>query len=215
MMREGKSVSATPFCKVCFKDINELSFGMIVAGQGALCGRCLGEMSPKESVFKVGPFKARALYEYNEKIRSLLFQFKAAGDIELGPLFIDRQLPLLKLIYHGYVMVPAPSYAAKEEKRGFNHVEEMWKPLGLPIVRCLMKTMDVKQANLGLTERKSVGDVIAFSKDKSVLGKKALFVDDVITTGSTALACASLLKKHGARKVRILVMGRTPLDKGG
>jgi ComF family protein len=159
--------------------------------------------------FKVGEFSARALYAYNEAVRSLLFQFKACGDIELAPVFIAYQAPLLRLFYQGYILVPAPSYEAKNDSRGFNHVEEMFKPLRLPLLKALKKTSDVKQASLNFAERQKIGERLAFCEDVSVAGKKILFVDDLITTGATAKACCTLLKEHGAKKVRILAMGHT------
>ncbi len=42
-----------------------------------------------------------------------------------------------------------------------------------------------------------------------VSGKNVLLVDDVITTGNSVLACASILKDAGARNVFILTMAKT------
>jgi ComF family protein len=179
-----------------------------------LCAHCFSELHPRMETFKVGTFSARALYAYNEAVRSLLFQFKACGDIELGPVFLAYQAPLLRLFYPGYVLVPAPSYEAKNEARGFNHVEEMFKPLHLPVVKALRKTADVKQASLNFSERQKIGEHLAFAEGVSVAGKKILFVDDLITTGATAKACCALLKAHGAKKVKLLAMGHTKEKEG-
>jgi len=168
-------------------------------------------MQPKETVFKVGKYRAHAFYEYNEKIRSLLYQFKACKDIELSSIFLGKQSCYLKEIYQGYSLVPAPSYQSKDDDRGFNHVKEMFKPLGLPSIDALSKLDDIKQANCNHEERSNISRHLAFREGVSVKGLKVLFVDDLITTGSTAKACCDLLVEHGAKSVQILVMGHATL----
>lgn len=42
-----------------------------------------------------------------------------------------------------------------------------------------------------------------------IMGKTVVLVDDVITTGATADACARVLKKAGAKEVRVLTLART------
>jgi predicted amidophosphoribosyltransferase len=172
-------------------------------------------MAPEMKEWKVGAISARALYTYNEKIRSLLYQYKGCFDIELADIFLCYQAPLLHLLYEGYTLVPAPSFLAKDEARGFNHVELMFKPLHLPFCHCLEKVDDVKQADSSYEQRQAIGEHLRFKEGYGVQGKKLLFVDDLFTTGATAKACCHLLLSHGARKVQILVMGYTPENRLG
>ncbi|MCI1245409.1 MAG: hypothetical protein LKG11_05650 [Bacilli bacterium] len=157
----------------------------------------------------MGPYYARCLYSYTERIRSLLYQLKGCKDIELAGIFLAKQAPILKLIYNGYEMVPAPSFRRRDLDRGFNHVHEMFKCLKLPFINALEKTDDIKQADSSFEERLNVSKHIRFRDDASVLNRKILFVDDLITTGSTAKACCDLLMDRGAKTVRILAMGHT------
>jgi ComF family protein len=200
--------SATPFCKICFKD--KTGFGWSdFESDHPLCNECFASMEPHEEVFKVGPYYARCLYSYTERIRSLLYQLKGCKDIELAGIFLAKQAPILKLIYNGYEMVPAPSFRRRDLDRGFNHVHEMFKCLKLPFINALEKTDDIKQADSSFEERLNVSKHIRFRDDASVLNRKILFVDDLITTGSTAKACCDLLMDRGAKTVRILAMGHT------
>lgn len=109
-------------------------------------------------------------------------------------------------------MVPAPSFASKNEKRGFNHVVEMFAPLGLPFVKCLVKTKDVKQADLNFKDRQKIGEALGLIPGTDLRGKKVLFVDDLVTTGATAVSSVKLIKRAGAEEVRILSMGCTNRD---
>ncbi len=167
-------------------------------------------MDPVFTSFKTDGTPSLSLYFYNEEITSILFQFKGCFDIELAPVFLGRSLPLLKVKYHDYVLLPAPSSPGHDERRGFNHVVEMFKPLGLPILQAFRKTEDVKQADLSAKERRQVKKRIAWNKGIHIQGKKVLLVDDVYTTGSTMRACLALAKKHHPKKVSILVMAKTP-----
>ena len=150
-----------------------------------------------------------AIYPYNEKVRSLLFQFKGCFDYELKDIFLAYQKTMLKIRFRGYVVAPSPSSKAHDEARGFNHVYEIFACLGLPMLKLFEKTTDRKQTELNYFERQKVGEWIRYVGPKSLKGEKILLVDDVFTTGSTMKACLNLLKKHHPKKIRILVMAKT------
>jgi competence protein ComFC len=209
-MPSAKSNSATPFCKVCFKDFSAPSWRRLFGDDVPLCGDCLRKMEPRMRYWKVEGIEACSLYFYNAEVRDLLYQFKGCGDIELAPIFLAYQAPYLRFLYHGYTLVPAPSFAAKNEARGFNHVEAMFAPLHLPLLRALRKTDDVKQANLHYDDRQKIGAHLARVENVSLEGKKILFVDDLYTTGATAKACCRLLQEGHPSRLKILVMGYTP-----
>jgi competence protein ComFC len=205
-----KLPSATHFCKVCFQEFSAPSWRRLFGDDVPVCGRCFRQMAPRMRMWKVSGIEARSLYYYNEEIRTLLYQFKGCFDVELAPVFLAYQAPLLRLAYRGYTLVPAPSFAEKNAVRGFNHVELMFSCLKLPLCHAIEKVDDVKQANLHWDDRQKIGNHLRFVEGSSIAGKKILFIDDLFTTGATAKACCRLLLSHGAKKVKILVMGYTP-----
>ena len=51
-------------------------------------------------------------------------------------------------------------------------------------------------------------DAFAVRRRAAVAGRTVILVDDVLTTGATALACARRLEEAGAREVRLLTVAR-------
>lgn len=207
-MPSGKSSSATPFCKVCFKKIETYDTASLFEDY-PICPACFHLMEPKTKTSKLDFIKATSLFVYNDKVRDMLYQCKGCGDYEMAEVFLSRHKEWLKIKYRDWVLVPAPSFKKKDEERGFNHVEEIFKCLERPFLFPINKIDNVKQADLNYSERQKIGEHLFWNENVSVAGLKILFVDDLITTGATAKACAKLLIDHGASKVEILTMART------
>ncbi|MCF0231046.1 MAG: ComF family protein [Enterococcus sp.] len=203
-----KSNTATPFCKVCFKETN-IDDTYSLFEDSPICASCFHEMSPKVVVSKIDDAKVTSLLTYNEKVRTMLYQCKGCFDIEMAYLFLDRFKDRLKRKYKDWVLVPAPSFEDKNIKRGFNHVEEIFSHLERPYLHPIKKRHNVKQADLNFEERQRIGEHLFWDEKVSVKGLNILFVDDLLTTGATARACIKMIKEHGAKRVEVLVMART------
>ena len=78
---------ATPFCKVCFKDIHADNIPSLLGEDTHLCQSCFSKMHPKMMFYKLDGIPVISCYLYNEKIREMLYQFKGCFDIELGEVF--------------------------------------------------------------------------------------------------------------------------------
>ena len=207
-MPSEKSSTTTPFCKVCFKDIRRYDFASLFEDY-PICPSCFNSMEPKTVVTMLDGIKTTSLFVYNDKVKQMLYQCKGCFDYEMADIFLSRHKTFLRRKYKDWVLVPAPSYESKNQVRGFNHVVEMFKGLERPFIHAIEKTDNVKQADLNFVERQQIGKHLAWRKGVSVTGLNILFVDDLLTTGATAKACAKMLLEHGANKVEILVMART------
>lgn len=174
-----------------------------------MCSRCLSDFQPRNIRLITSGVRGLAIYEYNQAVKSALFRFKGCFDYELKDVFLDHQAPVLRLLYPGYSIVPVPSSKNHDHERGFNHVREMFSCLCLPMIQAIEKTDDRKQSDLDYLARQEVGEHLRWRNEFSVNGKKILLVDDVYTTGATIRSCIKLLKKHGASKIRVLVMAKT------
>jgi len=207
-----KKITPISQCKICFSDLRENNIHEFLFKDINICPRCLEELDPKIKEIKINNIKGIYLYLYNDKIREKIYTLKGCGDIELATTFINYFLFELKLKYKDYIIVPSPSDENSNNIRGFNHVEEIFKPLKLNMIKCLYKTKEFKQADLSRKEREKVSNFIAIKDSHLLRNKKVLFVDDIFTTGSTLKACLNLIKKSHPKKLNFLVIAKV-IDK--
>jgi len=110
-------------------------------------------------------------------------------------------------------VVPVPLHPARERERGFNQSELLGQALaaalGVPCVPALRRTRaTAQQARLHAGQR-SANLVGAFAVDAQRLPPgPVLLLDDVMTTGSTLVACRDALHAAGARQVYFAVVAR-------
>ena len=113
-------------------------------------------------------------------------------------------------------VVPVPLYWKRQWKRGFNQAELLARVqarrTGIPFLKALRRVRATpNQAGLSNSERRR-NMTQAFQcrggAERRMAGKRILLVDDVLTTGSTAAACAMVLKRAGARRVAVLTVAR-------
>jgi len=162
--------------------------------------------------------RARAACLYDDGSRPLILRFKHADDQPLAPLFarwLSRSArPLLD---QADAVVPVPLHPSRLLARRFNQAAEIARPLArterldyLPdsLVR---RAATASQGGLGARGRKqNVKGVFLVPEERRgrLRGRRILLVDDVLTTGATAEACARALLDAGARAVDLAVVAR-------
>lgn len=112
-------------------------------------------------------------------------------------------------------LVPIPLHAKRLKKRGYNHAEllaeGLSEKLNLKLFDYLQRIKETKsQFGLKLKERKE-NLKNAFTIIPNILiaqHPNVLLIDDILTTGSTLLEAARILKKNGAKKVYGLTLAR-------
>jgi ComF family protein len=109
-------------------------------------------------------------------------------------------------------VTPVPLHWRRQWQRGFNQSDLLARTIarrcGIPVIHALKRVRPtVAQAGLSNTGRRQ-NVTAAFRPRRTVEGKRILLIDDVMTTGSTAAACALALKRAGAAKVALLTVAR-------
>lgn len=147
-------------------------------------------------------------------MRTLVHLYKYAG---MRPLarhlagFMQRVLPP-ELVFD--VVVPVPLHWRKQWDRGFNQAELLARQIasrrGLPVARALRrKRATAVQASLASAgRRRNVAGAFAVRDASRISGARVLLIDDVMTTGATANACATALKSAGAKSITLLTLAR-------
>jgi ComF family protein len=118
---------------------------------------------------------------------------------------------------HYDLVTAVPLHWRRRWQRGFNQAELLARDIarrsGVPFAATLRRVRSTRaQAGLSNTARRR-NVVAAFTsrrglKDGELRGRRVLLIDDVMTTGSTAAACAHALKGAGAARVALLTLAR-------
>ena len=116
------------------------------------------------------------------------------------------------------LLIPVPLHPSRERERGFNQAEVIarWlgKLAGLPVeTTSLLRRRPTERHRLGMGRRersRSLQGAFVVRAPRLVEGRSLLLVDDVMTTGTTALAVGETLLDAGASAVRLVTLTRAP-----
>lgn len=209
----GSGLSAAVFSRITFLedpvcDGCGLPFEFAVSGEAVRCAGCTAHPH------RFG--RARAACLYDEHSRGLIIGLKHGDQQANAKLFarwISRSADAL--ITDCDAIVPVPLHPLRLARRRFNQCAEIVRPLAaargrayLPDALKRIKATS-SQGGKSLAGRKSnVRGAFKVSPAgaKQVRGRHILLLDDVLTTGATADACAKALLDAGARAVDLAVI---------
>jgi predicted amidophosphoribosyltransferase len=182
-----------PFCDRC---------GAPTAWPVARCRECSGR--------RLAFASARAAVAYDEHVRSLVRAWKERG---LRTLAVDAARVVAEALAPPCAAALAfvPSDASRGLQRGHHPAERLARELGehwrLPVAPLLRRTSSgPRQRGLSLGDRRrNVAGAFVPARDAPT---SVALVDDVYTTGATAGAAASALRKGGARRVDVITFAR-------
>jgi ComF family protein len=151
---------------------------------------------------------------YEGSLRGLIHLFKYSGMRPLArPLaaLLERVIPIDQCFD---AVVAVPLHWRKRWQRGFNQADLLARYISkrrqVPLLAALKrKRSTAVQATLAIAgRRRNVAGAFTMRAKADVAGKKILLIDDVMTTGATASACASVLKRAGAMSVSLVTLAR-------
>ena len=204
-----------PCCACCGVELKGESLGLCAPCRLGLMAQ--GPIDPPEACERAWSF-----WRYEDAASQLITRWKFGGDRYLEGILryllsleeLERAQAHLGLC-SGVRLVPVPSHSSRLRSRGFDHTWALARALSAlylaqgnavelwcGIRRC-RKTHHQVGASRKVRRCNVLGAFELVNAEEGLNGHFVL-VDDVVTTGSTARACAEVLRASGAESVGVL-----------
>lgn len=169
--------------------------------------------------------RARAAWLYGGAAKELILRLKYADREDLA-VPIGRRMARAgaDLLREADLLVPVPLHLGRLLARRYNQAALLARVVGraslVPVaVDALRRTRATPPlAELGREEREaSLIDAFAVARRwrRRIAGRRLVLIDDVLTSGATAEACAEALRAAGAASVDVLAAARTAPPRPG
>ena len=202
------------FCTECWMKIEFLgdagcsTCGLpLQATESTVCAACLAR-PPRIA-------RTRSAVTYDDLSRGLAIRLKYGRKVAIARTMARYMAPLVQSADGEPILMPVPLHRTRLWSRGFNQsalvVHELSRRLELRsevlALRRTKRTPPLKGMS-PLQRRKAVAGAFRVHDKKAIAGKTVILIDDVLTTGSTAEACARTLKRAGAARVELITWAR-------
>ena len=173
-----------------------------------ICGACIRKSPP--FTHTVCPLQ----YEFpaDRLVQSFKFQRQLAAGRVLSHLMCEYVLA--NEPSHPDVLIPVPLHNFRMLKRGFNQAGELaayaGRVLDIPLLTTALRRHRNTKAQSGLSRkqrRKNVRGAFYWHGTQNP-GRHVALIDDVMTTGTTVIECARVLRKAGVKRVDVWVAAR-------
>lgn len=210
----GCGTAAWPFCDRCRGDLIALSppwcdrcGAPSASGPIPICRECPSELIAR----------ARAPFAFEGPARQAVHHLKYRGVRGVGRALGAAMATTVP--GQADVVTWVPLTRRRKAERGFDQAKalavEVGRHAGVPVRRLLKRVHSTgPQAKRDAAERRAAMRGSFVIRDRIHIPRHVLLVDDVLTTGATAAACAEVLLEAGASQVMLVVAARALLRAG-
>jgi ComF family protein len=161
--------------------------------------------------------RCRSAGIYEGPLREAIHRLKFDGCETLGRSlgrWLARSLP--GEVAEADLVAPVPLHPRRARERGYNQAAILSGSLAKATRRPHLSALLIKrtpthpQTGLGRRERRrNLRGTFSLAPRAVLRGRRILLVDDIYTTGCTVEECARVLRRAGARSVRVVTLART------
>lgn len=154
-----------------------------------------------------------SVFSYNRLMQSSLMAFKFHDKKEYSRFYAEQMADLFKrYLAHKNIqaLIPVPIHETRRRERGYNQAEllaeEIGRLEGIPVRKDILyrKRKTAPQKELNSRERVENLKKAFEARMQEPQIARAVLVDDIYTTGSTAEACTQALLQAGVKDIYIL-----------
>ncbi len=217
-------VKESKLCEKCYNKIENFK-GMVTCKK---CGRPLNSAYPLNLEYTCGicrnkrlPYSELYVYgPYTGKLRDLLIALKFRNQFWISRVISNLLLSderFADFISDADLLLPVPLHPKRLDSRGFNQVylftKELRKRLGLniPISKCDVLRVKETEFQKSLTLRRRILNLrkaFEVNNISAIQDKKIILIDDILTTGATVMSVSKLLRKSGAKEIKVIIIAR-------
>lgn len=194
----------------------------IEINQTLFCGRCRTRMAAGRRLchfdFPYYALGAAGSYK-NEVLRELIHGLKFRSvKLSAQPLaeLLFKYARGINFPWHRFTLIPVPLSSSRERSRGFNQSEliarifalKMNLPLETNILRRQKNSKPQSELKDWENREENVRGCFMVVNPEKLKGKNIILVDDVVTSGSTLIEAARVLKEAGVARLLALVAAR-------
>ena len=164
---------------------------------------------------------ARSVMLYDDFSRTLVLKFKHSDRLDPAGVYAGWMGRAGQSLLDGAdIIVPVPLHWTRPFSRRYNQsallAQRIAAQSGVDYGSDIMSRTRRTPSQGTLTRNRRAQNVrgafqVSVGKGDDVKGKHIVLIDDVMTTGATAGACARALKRAGALSVRVLTLARVAL----
>jgi ComF family protein len=162
--------------------------------------------------------RARAAVRYDDVARTLVHALKYQDRTDLAPA-MGRWMARAgrELLDEADVLVPVPLHWRRGWSRRYNQSGALARVIerqcGVKLVSEALRRIRPTQQQIGLSRPQRATNVqgafkVAAERASDIQGRRVILIDDVLTSGATADACARALLRAKAAQVDVLVFAR-------
>jgi ComF family protein len=162
--------------------------------------------------------RARAAVRYDDVARTLVHALKYQDRTDLAPA-MGRWMARAgcELLDDADVLIPVPLHWRRGWSRRYNQSGALARSIerqsGVKVISEVLRRVRPTQQQIGLSRSQRASNVqgafkVAADRQSEIQGRRVVLIDDVLTSGATADACARALLRAKAAQVDVLVFAR-------